>query len=275
MHLWVEFTDYYFAEYEIYKMNKNTFNFFLLFPLFILISCQNFQIEKQDTNPISHELYDNLLKKHVSSEGKVNYKGFFKDSTVLTKYLEILQDNLPNSKSWSKNQQLAYWLNAYNAFTIQLILNNYPLGSIKDIGSKIQIPFVNTPWDIKFIKINGKKYNLNNIEHNILRKNFNEPRIHFAIVCASFSCPNLRSESYSANKIEVQLTEQAKAFINDASKNKITKEKIIISKIFSWFKKDFTKDKSLIDFLNKYSKNRINADAKVLYKDYDWALNEL
>jgi hypothetical protein len=225
------------------------------------------------TTPVSHVLFDQLLKQHVGKTGKVNYKGFIRDSTELNKYLKVLSANPPQSK-WSRNDQLAYWINAYNAYTIQLIIRNYPLKSIKDIGSKIKIPFVNTPWDIKFIQIGKETYDLNNIEHDILRKKFNEPRIHFAIVCASVSCPKLLNEAFVGSRINEQLTAQARDFINDASRNKITSGKAELSSIFSWFKGDFTKKGSLINYINQYANTKLKADAKISHLDYNWNLNE-
>jgi hypothetical protein len=239
-----------------------------------LISCGSNPSNKVKGEPITHELFNSLLSKYVSKNGKVNYQGFQKDSIIFLEYLNLLSNNPPSLEGWNKQERLAYWLNAYNAFTIQLVLKNYPLKSIKDIGSAIQIPFINTPWDIKFIKIGDEKLDLNNIEHSILRKVFNEPRIHFAIVCASLSCPNLRNEAYTADKLEEQLAEQARKFINDSSKNILEKEQVKISKIFSWFKGDFTKNSTLIDFMNKFSKENISPKAKVSYMDYDWSLNE-
>jgi len=227
-----------------------------------------------DAKPVSHQLWDQLLKKHVSTDGTVNYKGFIKDSVQFSKYLRLLSTHHPNDKYWSINQQKAYWINAYNAFTIQLAIRYYPIKSIKDIGSTFQVTFVNTVWDIKFINIEGKKYDLNNIEHGILRKKFDDPRIHFAINCASLSCPKLRNEAYNADKLIKQLDEQAVDFINDPAKNIINENNITISKIFGWFKGDFTKNGSLIDFLNKYSKTKISAKARIGYMEYDWRLNE-
>ncbi|MDQ3290371.1 MAG: DUF547 domain-containing protein [Bacteroidota bacterium] len=249
--------------------------------LFILIRCtsnsnssQEETIITQEFRPlISHQSYSILLQKYVSRQGKVNYKEFLQDSTALNHYLKILSDN-PPAKNWSRADQLAYWINAYNAFTIQLILRNYPLKSIKDIGSKIKIPFVNTPWDAKFIRIGESQIDLNEIEHGILRKNFKEPRIHFAIVCASVSCPPLLNEAYSPNQLEQQLNNQALIFINDPSRNQIQPDHIKVSKIFSWFKGDFTKNKSLIDFLNQYSKVKINSNANISTLEYNWNLNE-
>lgn len=124
--------------------------------------------------PPSHAGFTRLLKRNVSEQGKVNYQGFIKDSVELNKYIKLLSAN-PPQKSWSRNEQMAYWINAYNVFTIKLVAKYYPTKSIKDIGSSIQIPFVNTPWDIKFIKVGNDKLDLNNIEHGILRKKFEDP----------------------------------------------------------------------------------------------------
>ena len=221
---------------------------------------------------VSHELFTNLLKRNVSAAGNVNYKGFIRDSTQLNQYLKLLSTHHPDN-SWSRNDQLAYWINAYNAYTIQLIIRNYPLKSIKDIGSLIKIPFVNSPWDIKFIRIGSETYDLNNIEHDILRAKFKEPRIHFAIVCASVSCPKLLNQAYEGANINTQLDTQARAFINDPGRNKISANQGQLSAIFNWFKGDFTKQGDLVNFINKYSKVKLNQNARISYLDYNWNLN--
>jgi len=250
-------------------------NLFLSFLLLILFQhCSNNSPSKKGSKSIDHLQWSCLLSKYVDDDGMVNYKGFLKDSIDLNLYLNLLQTNPPDEQTWSKNEQIAYWINTYNAFTIKLILDHYPLKSIKDIGSVIQIPFVNSPWDIRFIEINGEKIDLNTIEHGILRKKFDEPRIHFAINCASFSCPKLRTEAYAADQLERQLQEQAINFINDPERNLIKIHEISVSKIFSWFKGDFTKDGSLIDFLNLYSIEPIEGNASISYLDYNWLLNE-
>lgn len=216
-----------------------------------------------DASSINHSKWNALLQKNVSKAGIVNYKAFQQNSKQLEVYLSELAANVPN-KSWSKNAMLAYWINAYNAFTVQLILNNYPTNSIKDIKD---------PWGKKFFTLGSKKYSLEEIEHEILRK-MSEPRIHFAINCASFSCPNLLNEAYTETKLDAQLTAAAKSFINDATKNTITTNNIEISKIFDWFEGDFEKKGSLIDYLNQYSTLKISSKAKVSYKDYNWSLND-
>lgn len=223
--------------------------------------------------PPSHKTWNSLLQKHVNKEGFVNYKGFIKDKSTFQGYLNSLSQNAPSDK-WSKNEQMAYWINAYNAFTIKLIMDHYPVKSIKDIGSSIQIPFVNTPWQYKFFEIGGEKMKLDEIEHQILRKKFDDPRIHFALVCASYSCPRLLNEAYTAEKLDKQLDMQAKHFLANEKKNKIMANKLVLSKYFTWYKGDFTKNSSLIDYLNKYAPVKINKDADISYMDYNWSLNE-
>lgn len=227
-----------------------------------------------NAEPISHEIFDKLLKKHVSSTGFVDYGGFQKDQAELRKYLNLLSANAP-TRSWSTNEKLAYYINLYNAFTIQLILDNADknLKSIKDIGDKIKIPFVNTPWDVKFINIGTKKYDLNNIEHGIIRKEFKEPRIHFALVCAAKSCPPLRNEAYIPSKLSSQLDDQAVDFINDKYKNEIGSTTAVISKLFSWYGGDFKDKMPVIDWINKYSKTKTSKNSTISYKDYNWELN--
>jgi len=224
---------------------------------------------------ISHEIFDELLKKYVSLEGRVNYKEFVKDTVNLNQYLNLLSKNPPDEKTWTQQEQMAYWINAYNAFTIKLITQYYPIRSIKDIGSSIQIPFVNTPWDIKFVTIGKEKIDLNNIEHVKLRKQFDEPRIHMVLVCASKSCPILLNEAYDPKRLEQQLTRQTKAFFADPFRNKISPDKPQLSMIFKWYSMDFTKNGgSIVAFVNVHSPVKIKPNAKISYLDYDWGLNE-
>lgn len=246
-------------------------SFALIFPIMLLI----FLPEKASAQApvlVNHEQWEELLKKNVGADGRVNYRGFIRDSVKLNDYLKLLSKNPPNEKTWSRAAQIAYWINAYNAFTVQMVIRNYPVKSIKDI--KKGIAFVNSVWDIKFIKIGQVTYDLNNIEHGILREKFDEPRIHFALNCASVSCPNLRSEAFTADKLERQLAEQTRQFLADSSKNVIAAKRIRLSKIFSWFKGDFTKKGSLIDFLNQYAPVKISPKAQIDFLEYDWRLNE-
>lgn len=248
--------------------------FLILLLLLPIFSCHGSDLGQKNSTPPSHQIFDELLKKYVSEDGLVNYKGFIKDKEKLEEYLDLLSNNAPDRQKWSKDQQLSYWINAYNAFTIKLIVDNYPVKSIKDLDPKVSIPLVNTVWHIKFFKIGGEDASLDEIEHKILRKEFDEPRIHFAINCASVSCPILLNEAFLPEKIDFQLDKVAKSFINDPSRNKIKSNSIEISQIFSWFKGDFTKNGSLIDYLNRYSNVKISQNAKISHLNYDWSLNE-
>ena len=253
---------------------RNSYYTLFVALFFILSSC--FAIDSPESNaaPISHSTWNTLLKKYVDDKGFVNYAGFAKEEAQLDDYLKLISNNAP-ANSWSTNEKLAYWINAYNAFTIKLILNNadQKITSIKDIGSKIKIPFVNTPWDVKFIKIGGKEMDLNNIEHGIIRKQFNEPRIHFALVCAAKSCPPLRNEAFVASKLSAQLDDQGVRFINDSFKNEVLASKIQISKLFDWYGGDFKKVEKIENWINKYAKTKAKAGTNITYKDYNWALN--
>lgn len=217
---------------------------------------------KEDAKKVDHLLLDKLLIKNVSSKGVVNYQGFQSNSNFEV-YLKLISDAQPINSNWSKDEKIAFWINAYNAFTIKLINNNWPVKSIRDISS---------PWKTKFFKIGGLEYDLNTIEHEILRK-MGTPEIHFAIVCASYSCPNLLNAAYSAVSLKEQLNKQAKAFVNDPNLNLIEANSIKISKLFNWFKSDFTSTGDLIKYLNKYSNTSINSNANIDYLEYNWSLN--
>ncbi len=239
--------------------------------IFLSISCLLLVTNMFAQKVPSHQQWDKLLKKHVNTAGMVNYKGFKNDKAELDAYLKTLSDNAPQ-KSWSENDQKAFWINAYNAYTVSLILQHYPVKSIKDIGGSIYK--INTAWDIKFINIGGEKYDLNNIEHKMLRRKFEDPRIHFAIVCASMSCARLSRDAYTGDKLEAQLEAAGKDFLNDKAKNNIRVDKAELSKYFTWYQGDFTKKGSLRDFINKYSQTKINENTKISYLDYNWSLNE-
>ncbi len=221
----------------------------------------------QSENNLS-EIWNSLLSEYVSDRGLVNYEGLLDKKRDIEKYISFLKDNAPQ-KSWSEPEKLAYWINTYNVNTVWLILEHYPLKSIMDIkeGEK-------TAWDIKFIEIKGQTYSLNDIENNILRKRFREPRIHFAVNCGAYSCPKLYNKAFVASDLNERLNILAKEFINNKNKNILKQNKIRISRIFEWYGDDFNKEGSLIDFLNKYSDVKISADARVDYLEYDWRLNK-
>ncbi|GAB3499646.1 DUF547 domain-containing protein [Spirosoma knui] len=251
-------------------MSKLTIHRTTIFSLLLLITTLTFA----SSAPVDHSAFDRLLKKYVNDKGLVNYKGFKSEEKVFNDYLAMLSKNAP-AASWSKNEQMAYWINAYNAYTIRLILDHYPVKSIKDIGSKIKIPFVTTPWAAKFFTIGGEKMSLDNIEHGTLRKKYNDPRIHFTLVCASISCPRLRNEAYMADKLDAQMDDQGRDFLNNPAKNKVGKDKSQLSKYFDWYKGDWNSNgQSVEKWVNKYSNTKISDKTEIEFLDYNWNLNE-
>ncbi|MEK6153360.1 DUF547 domain-containing protein [Flavobacteriaceae bacterium 3-367] len=210
-----------------------------------------------------HSAWNELLKTYVNVNGDVDYGSFKADRAKLQVYLDALAANLPD-ESWTREQVLAYWINAYNAFTIKLIIDNYPIKSIKDIKD---------PWGTRFFKLGDKWYNLGEIEHKILRK-MDEPRIHFAINCASYSCPRLLNEAYTPSRLEAQLQAMTIDFVNDTKRNRISTSSAQLSNIFKWYKKDFTTGTSLIDYIKAYTNIAVGKQTKITYLKYDWSLNE-
>jgi hypothetical protein len=213
---------------------------------------------------IDHSAWDKLLKTHVNKEGMVDYKGFQKDRESLEAYLKYLSVQEPGD-DWSVQELLAYYINTYNAYTVQLILDNYPVKSIKDISS---------PWTKGIVPIGNNNLSLGGIENGILRK-MGEPRIHFAINCASISCPKLLNEAFTAANINEQLDKATSEFIN-SSKNDLSVNSPQLSSIFDWYQKDFTVNgkQDVIGYINKYSEVMIAPKAHVSYMDYNWNLNE-
>lgn len=230
----------------------------------------------------NHQLFTEILNQYVKN-GLVDYKNLKNDSR-LGKYLNQLSNT--DLEKLTRNEKLAFWINAYNAFTLQVIVENYPVESITDLstgGKIIGYLLGKTIWDKAFISINKTKYSLGDIEHKILRK-MSEPRIHFAIVCASISCPPLRNEAFEADKIEKQLNDQAIQFVNDPARNyfDIKKKKAYLSKILSWFAEDFgSSDENVLKFVSYYLPENISkkitgdlSNWNISYKEYNWNINE-
>ena len=257
--------------------------------LFMLVSATAFAQFDQ-----SHKAFDDLLKKHVTyitngNASQVSYAGFSKDRAALKVYLDAVTV-VPEAsyKSWNKNQQLAFLINAYNAYTVELILTKYPnLKSIRDLGGTFS-----KPWSLKFFNLFGKETNLDNIEHDMIRADgvFNDPRIHVAVVCASIGCPMLRNEVFTGDKIDAQLDDAMSRFFSDRSRNRYNVEtkKLEVTKLLDWYKKDFTKGYkgygSVEAVLGKYADKLTDDPAAraeikagkvaVSYLDYDWNLND-
>ena len=232
---------------------------FILIILLTFSSVCYSQNKKSDV--YTHQLFNNLLQKYVTSAGSVNYSGLKQDKKSLNRYLNELSKSKPDNSS-NRNGTLAYWINAYNAFTLKLILDNYPLKSITELNS-------GKPWDVQWIALGNKKYSLNNIENDIIRSVYKDARIHFALNCAAISCPPLLNKAFTSNNIEELLDTQTRNFINSQA-NDLSSTKIKLSKVFEWYKKDFG---DVTIFINKYSKTKINSNALISYKEYNWNLN--
>jgi hypothetical protein len=242
----------------------------------------------------SHTAWTALLKKHVVLLGggkgsQVRYAGMATDRAALKAYLDSLSAVSQSAfDAFSKPQQQAFLMNAYNAFTVELILSKYPnLQSIRDLGSLLK-----KPWSIKNVPLLGDTVTLDNIEHDMLRKRgrYDDPRVHFAVNCASIGCPMLREEAFVADKLEVQLEEQTRRFMSDRSRNRYDSKggKLELSKIFDWYGDDFKLGhkgiSSLPAFAAKYAELLADSAAdrdkvrgqqlSISFLDYDWKLND-
>lgn len=221
-----------------------------------------------------HQKLTDVLIKFTKQEGYqslVNYKKLKNEPQKLRSYLKSLEEvSKKQFKSFSKNQQLAFWINAYNAYTLDVIIKAYPVKSIKEIGGNF---IFKGPWRDKFITLLGKKRSLDNIEHDIIRKDFHEPRIHFAVNCASIGCPSLLREAFVADKLEDQFEKAAKNFMNNPKKNYVKGNSLYLSKIFKWYGDDFDEKyggykKYALKYHSQYTKDDFE------WSDYDWSLNE-
>ena len=212
---------------------------------------------------INYQFYEDFLNKYVSEEGYVDYDAIYNNQTDLQQVIKRFK-SIEVYDNWSKNQKLSYWINVYNVYSIKLIIDNFPINSIKDIAGS---------FDLRFIPYKDQHISLNYIEKEILSTTLDE-RIHFAINCASISCPNINRIPFYGDTIEVQLETAAKAFVNDMSKNYITKKEVKLSKIFDWFAPHFLKNNtSIITYINKYSEVKIKDNAVISYLEYNWSLN--
>jgi hypothetical protein len=239
-----------------------------IFTIFIFIHFPG-PLEAQQT--VNHSGYASLLKAHVN-HGHVDYKGFKEDEKKLDQYLALLERVSP--QQLDRDEQMAFYINVYNAWTIKLVLNNYPgVKSIKDLGTIFK-----SPWKKKFVKINAKTVTLDYVEHEILRPKFKDPRVHFAVNCASISCPPLLNEPYYGANLEAQLDGVAKNFINDPDSNFVKNEVLYVSRIFKWFGEDF--DNDILKYVRTHAQGDLAQEIenakdtlKIKYLDYDWSLN--
>lgn len=248
---------------------------------------------------LDYKEYAQVLENHVNQRGEVDYEKLSSDSSELYSFLKVLRElRTAEYDAWSEEQKIAFWINAYNAFTLKAIIDHYPIKSsmIRSISypknSIRQIPGV---WKkIKFFAM-GQEFTLNQIEHNILRENFDEPGIHMALVCAARSCPLLRREPYTGESLEQQLKDQAEKFLSEPNNFRIDKQRLIVflSSIFKWYQEDYMnsyapkqtlenidkKKSAVLNYISQFLSEADlsflkNGDFRVKYLKYDWSLND-
>jgi hypothetical protein len=255
--------------------------------------------QEQDSSAFDYADYAAVLKTYVDDKGMVDYRGLKASPEKLIGYVEAMS-RLPRSRyeGWSDDAKIAFWLNAYNGLTLKAIIDNYPIKSSffkSAVYPKNSIRQIGGVWDKLKFPVMGQKLTLEHIEHKILRVQFNEPRIHMALVCAAMGCPTLRNEPYAPGRLDEQLDDQTRDFLGNRSKFRIDRgrKRVYLSAIFKWFGKDFVKtygpsrnlgrhDKTkssalsfVAGYLDESDKSYVTAgNYRVAYLDYDWSLNE-
>jgi len=242
-------------------------------PVEVVVVTEVEPIAVEQTTPkehISHEMWDKLLQKHVTAGGKVDYTGFQADEASLDKYIKHLATNMVK-KEWGMAEKKAFWINAYNAHAIKLVLSRYPVNSINDVADK--------PFDKRFIKLGAQTLTLNQIEKSVLKKQFKDPRIHFAINCASYSCPKLYNKAFTMFNVEKQLDVLTKGFMVSEHMSYTEKDGIVktvaMSQLFNWYKDDFIAySGSVLAYITAYSGKKFHQKVKISFKEYNWKLNK-
>ncbi|MHC4617282.1 MAG: DUF547 domain-containing protein [Planctomycetota bacterium] len=248
---------------------------------------------------VNYDEYATSLKKYVDDAGMVNYEQLKADPQQLQAFVTtIARLDRRCCDKWSEKDQIAFWLNAYNGLTLKVIIDNYPIKSSffrSRVYPKNSIRQITGVWDKITFDVMGQKLTLGHIEHEILRKKFDEPRIHMAMVCAAMSCPPLRNAPYIGQKLDEQLADQSRKFLADPDKFRISREKttVHLSPIFKWFNSDFVtkhaprqnigkhnrKTSAVLNFIANHLPESdrdfiLKGAFKIKYLKYDWSLNE-
>lgn len=261
-----------FKVYHVYKMiNPDALSFWL--------TNNETSMLEIDHSAWQHILDNYLVLSHQAIKNTNNERRLFSyqtvshhDKQVLSNYIDYLQTIDP--REYNKNQQFAYWVNLYNALTIKIVLDNYPIKSIKEIGDGYS-----GPWNTKYLLIAKQKLSLNDIEHNILRAIWQDKRIHYVVNCASMSCPDLLPHTLNAKTLEQQLNRAAEYYINHPNTIIFDERTIKLSSIYNWFSSDFGEtQQALLNHLKHYAKPELKTQLSLfsgeLKFDYDWKLNE-
>ena len=238
--------------------------------------------DPESTLAVDHDAWDGFVATYVAegddginrvAYGRVNEV----DRTGLANYISRLAET-PVSKL-NRAQQLPYWINLYNALTVRVILDHYPVDSIRDIDISPGL-FADGPWGKKLLTIEGEEVGLDDIEHRILRPIWRDPRIHYAVNCASIGCPNLQTTAFTADNADDLLTEAARAYINHPRGARVEDGKLTVSSIYDWFEADFGgTDETVIAHLKRYAdgtlKNALDDATEIDGYAYDWTLNDV
>ncbi len=227
--------------------------------------------DETSSQSISHQSWQRFLDDYLITEGEntlIRYHHVSEeDKSSLKQYIRQLSETEP--RILNKAEQYAYWVNLYNAITVDLILDNYPIKSITKLGGFFRFG----PWQDDVITISGKTLTLNDIEHRILRPIWNDPRTHYAVNCASLGCPNLQASAFTASNTETLLEQAAHDFINSSKGVDITPSSTTLSSIYDWFREDFQSEGGVIDHIRQY-RPQMNDNQGKLHYDYDWSLNQ-
>ncbi|TGE29650.1 DUF547 domain-containing protein [Hymenobacter metallicola] len=253
--------------------NSSAFTWLVALLTWFASSLPTAELQAEDTPPTHflHTSWTDLLRKHVTREGYVDYESFLDDEDQLDGYLQSLRKTAPDA-TWSKAETEAYWLNVYNAATIYTVLQYYPVASINEIRVKV-LKGYQTVWEADAVNVGGKMYSLNAIEKQILRAQFQDPRVHFALVPAASSSPPLLNEAYDGARLNQQLDAQARLFLARPALNQISPTQVRLSSLFDWYAAEFGEGPKLIAFLNRYAANKIEPTATVEFLPFDWSLN--
>jgi len=231
------------------------------------------------TMTVDHTAWQSILGRYVSaSPDGINRFAYGRvspaDKGVLKAYLGELQG--VRVSALGESEQRAYWINFYNALTIDVVLDHYPVKSIRDIGGGL---FVTGPWKKELVAVEGRKLSLDSIEHDILRKTWRDPRVHYAVNCASISCPNLMREAFTGAKLEQMLNQGARDYVNHPRGAKIVNGRLTLSQIYEWYRRDFgSRDGEVIAHVTRYAEPKLKTQLAgietIAGYDYDWSLNE-
>ncbi len=275
--------------YVFMKLTRILISIFMIFCLSAAIAAPQKELSPRwiafnplSTKTIDYQPWQQFLNKYVSTNDEgvnlVNYAGVTAaEKAQLSKFIKKLE--AINIDNYNRNVQMAFWINLYNIATVDLILKHYPVASIMDISPNISL-FTRGPWEMKLVKVKGVALSLNDIEHRILRPIWHDPRIHFAVNCASYGCPNLQKQVFVGKNIDLMLNAATREYINDPRGVIVADGTLTVSKIFIWYMSDFGgTDAGVIAFIKLYADPKLLAKLKdittISNSEYDWALNSL